>query len=390
MKIDVQISVNEAAFAKDSNDTKLASAWVEIEDVIKFPVTVRKYIDKQGAPRWFVSYPQRKSQEGYAEIVRPADKEIRNAIEKTVLDAMVRQINKKFHSVPISDIRITGLENVPQTASVRNVGIASATVAGVMINGIMIKEGKRGLFVEMPQHKTKDGWKDTVYTTNSVMRQEIQDEILRTYQEKMDLSMQKEEKKRPEQAPEGSNTPPAAQSPEPETPVVPEETEPELLSEEEAVALFLAAYENADTEGMEAVLESVPLQLSDPVYAADERMLTLQQADFQVNEYRISLAFQNEYDPGWTPKNQESRVKINIAAFVEGSGSVVGRTELASLSAHTPKEAVQAYGTVLAAWQKLTHQEFPAYEVPAAKKAVSHRQEEAAAPPENRNRQPHL
>lgn len=427
MKIDVQISINEPAFQPDSKDTKLATAWVEIEDVIKFPVTVRKYIDKQGTPRSFVSYPQRKSKEGYAEIVCPADKEVRKEIEHCVQDAMLHQITKKVHTAPVTNIRITSLENVSSAMQIKNVGVASATVAGITINGIMIKEGKKGLFVEMPQHKTKEGWKDTIYATNSMMKWDIQNEILCAYQEKMDLSMQKEEKKlsagsvveeragqltqnvdhqdigqsietppeqlessleRPELAPEGSDTPPAELSQETEPLSVPEEPEP--LSEEEAVALFLAAYENADTEGMEAVLESVPLQLSDPVYAADERMLTLQQADLKVNEYRISLAFQNEYDPGWIPKNQESRVNINIAVFVESSGSIVGRTDLASLSAYTPEEAVQAYGKVLAAWQKLTHQEFPAYEAPTVKEGVSHRQEEAAASPENKNRQPHL
>ena len=57
MKIDVQLKVKE-----DLSSSEIASGWVELEDCIKFPVRVRKYMDKEEQKeKMFVSYPQRKS-----------------------------------------------------------------------------------------------------------------------------------------------------------------------------------------------------------------------------------------------------------------------------------------------------------------------------------------
>ena len=55
--------------------------------------------------------------------------------------------------VKIDDVRITKLDKRTD-ATVQNVGIATVKMYGITINGIMIKEGKDGLFMRMPQYKS--------------------------------------------------------------------------------------------------------------------------------------------------------------------------------------------------------------------------------------------
>lgn len=48
-------------FDSFKNTTTVATGWVEIEGIFKFPVSVRKWLDdKSGKEMMFVSYPQRK------------------------------------------------------------------------------------------------------------------------------------------------------------------------------------------------------------------------------------------------------------------------------------------------------------------------------------------
>ena len=79
MKIETQIKLHsEDAMQKTGI---VASGWVEIGDCIKFPVRVMKYTDKtSGEEKSFVSYPQRKTKDGYEVIVFPHDKEARKEI----------------------------------------------------------------------------------------------------------------------------------------------------------------------------------------------------------------------------------------------------------------------------------------------------------------------
>ena len=52
-----------------------------------------------------------------------------------------------------------------------------------LIKGLRVVEGKKGLFVSMPQERGKDGnWYDTVVPLTKEARQEISELVLSTYQ----------------------------------------------------------------------------------------------------------------------------------------------------------------------------------------------------------------
>lgn len=57
-------------------------------------------------------------------------------------------------------------------------------VAGIVIKGLRVVNGSKGLFVSMPRHQGKDGkWYETVFPTTKEMRQELSSLVLAAYQE---------------------------------------------------------------------------------------------------------------------------------------------------------------------------------------------------------------
>ena len=58
------------------------------------------------------------------------------------------------------------------------------SLAGIMIKGLRIVNGKNGLFLGMPRHQGKDGkWYPTVYPATKEIQQELSDLVLQAYQE---------------------------------------------------------------------------------------------------------------------------------------------------------------------------------------------------------------
>jgi stage V sporulation protein G len=56
-------------------------------------------------------------------------------------------------------------------------------IGGVLVKGIRIVEGERGLFVTMPKSQGKDGkWYPTVSLTDKSMQSDLQRIVLEAYQ----------------------------------------------------------------------------------------------------------------------------------------------------------------------------------------------------------------
>jgi stage V sporulation protein G len=58
---------------------------------------------------------------------------------------------------------------------------ASITVDDICITGFKVLDGKKGLFVSMPQKKVGDEWKDMAFPVTREKRQEVIDAILGEY-----------------------------------------------------------------------------------------------------------------------------------------------------------------------------------------------------------------
>ena len=194
-------------FDSFKNTTTVATGWVEIEGIFKFPVSVRKWFDdKSGKEMMFVSYPQRKDGDKYSGVVYPHDREVRNEIDRVVLDVTKEKLfAESVPDVNIDDVRITPL-NQKTDSVVQKLGIASVKMYGMTVNGIVIKEGRKGRFVQMPQYQTQGQYRDTVYGVTAAIQRKIEDRVLLEYdkiikaQEEVNMQAIQEEQKKAEEA----------------------------------------------------------------------------------------------------------------------------------------------------------------------------------------------
>lgn len=194
-------------FDSIKNTSTVATGWVEIEGIFKFPVSVRKWFDdKSGKEMMFVSYPQRKDGDKYSGVVYPHDREVRNEIDRVILDVTKEKLfAESVPDVNIDDVRITPL-NQKTDSVVQKLGIASVKMYGMTVNGIVIKEGRKGRFVQMPQYQTQGQYRDTVYGVTAAIQRKIEDRVLLEYdkiikaQEEVNMQAIQEEQKKAEEA----------------------------------------------------------------------------------------------------------------------------------------------------------------------------------------------
>lgn len=194
-------------FDSFKNTSTVATGWVEIEGIFKFPVSVRKWFDdKSGKEMMFVSYPQRKDGDRYSGVVYPHDREVRNEIDRVVLEVTKEKLfAETVPDVNIDDVRITPL-NQKTDSVVQKLGIASVKMYGMTVNGIVIKEGRKGRFVQMPQYQTQGQYRDTVYGVTAAIQRKIEDRVLLEYdkiikaQEEVNMQAIQEEQKKAEEA----------------------------------------------------------------------------------------------------------------------------------------------------------------------------------------------
>jgi stage V sporulation protein G len=58
------------------------------------------------------------------------------------------------------------------------------SLGGIVVKGLRIVDGSKGLFVSMPRHQGKDGkWYSTVYPTDKEIQKQLSDLVLTAYQE---------------------------------------------------------------------------------------------------------------------------------------------------------------------------------------------------------------
>lgn len=80
----------------------------------------------------------------------------------------------------ITDVRVRKLSDEGKLRSIVSVTLDDCFV----IHDIKLIEGQNGLFIAMPSRKVSEGkYRDIVHPINSEMRREIQDEILKAYEE---------------------------------------------------------------------------------------------------------------------------------------------------------------------------------------------------------------
>lgn len=180
--MNIKANMRVVDFDSIKNTSTVATGWVEIEGIFKIPVSVRKWLDdKSGKEMMFVSYPQRKDGDKYSGVVYPHDREVRNEIDRVVLEVTKEKLfAESVPDVNIDDVRITPL-NQKTDSVVQKLGIASVKMYGMTVNGIVIKEGRKGRFVQMPQYQTQGQYRDTVYGVTAAIQRKIEERVLLEY-----------------------------------------------------------------------------------------------------------------------------------------------------------------------------------------------------------------
>ena len=86
----------------------------------------------------------------------------------------------------ITDVRLRKVNN----QDTRMKALVSITFEGsFVIHDLRVIEGNNGLFVAMPSKRTPDGeFRDIAHPINSEMRQHVQEEIMKVYEETEDVA----------------------------------------------------------------------------------------------------------------------------------------------------------------------------------------------------------
>lgn len=173
--------------------TKLATGYVEVNSAFKFPVSVLK---KKDDSQMYVKYPDIQDDSGNSKnVVFPVDKELRESLNLAILAELKNNFLKGLDNPEIDSVRVTVLQDELKNGTVAIKGYASIMISGFAINGIVIKETSKGLFVQMPQMKDGAGkYQDIVYGTNALMQSQIKEAVLKKYRE--DARQMREEKEK--------------------------------------------------------------------------------------------------------------------------------------------------------------------------------------------------
>ncbi len=383
MDIDVTMKIDrDAMMSKSEKSRTIAKGWVEVENCIKFPVFVRTYMDKETQEeKMFVSMPQRKGAKGYSSIISFENKEVREEIEDVVLKTVLKQGLKSFEKVSILETQITLLPEDTKNRQVKIKGIASIKLeSGIRIQSILIKEGKNGLFVEMPQYFSEGSYHDTVYGTSEAMRDELSGKILEAYKKQMELQLHpeqveketKEENLEAEQKRAEITAEEVKPEQQPENPDVPEsgtekksiekseiETVKEEMKEEPVLSWddrFVAAFAERNKEEVLALLAE--LRGAPGIISSEKTddILIMEQAEYSINEKTsILLIFDNTYEKDREIK-EETDIRQEITVVLKEKDKKPGMLPVVKLSSHNLEDAEARYKEAVRSWQTLTHQ----------------------------------
>lgn len=181
MKIQVEIHLSYESEV-------LAYGMITLEDLIRFPIQLRKYKNKEtGKDLSFVSYPRRERNGKWENVLVP-DSILRKEVEKAVGEKIKEEIGKDFYLPEIEVLSICPITpGHPPDARAYICGVASIQVLGLTIHGITIKQGQKGYFINMPQYKKADGYHDVIYATGKVMQEKIAEAVLKEYKKTINV-----------------------------------------------------------------------------------------------------------------------------------------------------------------------------------------------------------
>lgn len=357
MEVNVNIKVDEEG-AMNPEKTEVASGWVEIENCIKFPVRVRKYKNEEGEEKMFVTYPQRKNGAKYEGIIYPHDRAVRKEIEARVLEEVGSEVVKDINLPSVEAVRVSLVKQMQmKEAAVKLRGLATLKIAGMTINGITIKEGQKGLFVQMPQYKSGGEYKDTVYGTNAGIHALIKEEVLKAYEEVVKEEQKEQQTEQQEQQEE--QTEQHEQEQQEEQTEQHEQKQQEMATKasfsENAIDRFIHAFKMRNVQEMLHIFKETETEVVGARFTENYSAVRLQGAALYDENRMIDFSFHNS----WNPLQQippSGYVTQKIEARIYEDGNIKGLTTLVERKSKSLKNAEKNYNEMLSMWMDLTKQ----------------------------------
>lgn len=166
---------------QEQEDGVWAYGEVTVDQLMTFQVRVLTCTKENGEKSSFVTYPRRQRNGKWEDLVR-LDKELREAVTKAVHQAIQNEITKDLHLPEVTVLHMTKLP-VRKDQAVPILAVATVEVLGLTVSGITVKQGKDGLFCNMPQYYSeKKGYRDVVHGTTKRMQEAVFEKVLATYE----------------------------------------------------------------------------------------------------------------------------------------------------------------------------------------------------------------
>lgn len=166
---------------QEQEDGVWAYGEVTVDQLMTFQVRVLTCTKENGEKSSFVTYPRRQRNGKWEDLVRP-DKELREAVTKAVHQAIQNEITKDLYLPEVTVLHMTKLP-VKKDQTVPILAVATVEVLGLTVSGITVKQGKDGLFCNMPQYYSeKKGYRDVVHGTTKRMQEAVFEKVLATYE----------------------------------------------------------------------------------------------------------------------------------------------------------------------------------------------------------------
>lgn len=166
---------------QEQEDGVWAYGEVTVNQLLTFQVRVLICTKANGEKSSFVTYPRRQRNGKWEDLVRP-EKELREAVTKAVHQAIQNEITKDLHLPEIKVLHLTKLP-VRKDQTVPILAVATVEMLGLTVSGITVKQGRDGLFCNMPQYYSeKKGYRDVVHGTTKRMQQAVFETVLAAYE----------------------------------------------------------------------------------------------------------------------------------------------------------------------------------------------------------------
>ena len=347
----VQVEVNPLVSRNDDNLNfwpeqgirDIATGWVELQHSIKFPIRLRTYTNPEnGRQDIFVNYPQKKGKDNKYSAIVDANPMLREEITQET----IRQFCEKFwiESPGIKVKQLTVL-NADAEKEVRLCALASVEVGRylylsddvernkITIHGIAVKEGRNGLFVEMPQHLSGGKYRDTVYGSTKEMQQRIREDVLIAYQRKLEALKEPAEEQETEESKKEETAEPLKQQ--------------EDEKQKEIMDSFREAYSSMAPVAMYEALRKMEWKQTVLNFHEDSKV-ALQTMETVAGNNRIQLSLDNS-------GTEKKIVGVIYQKDASGQEQNLGTFDLLNMLIRSPEDRAD-YEVAIDAWQHITGQ----------------------------------